>query len=95
MLHYIVVGNFVGIRSTNNNFYTDFHWRCSPTEQDGWFKAWFDESSWSNAFAAANHTSYDTSFLEENFGVNAKMIWYFDASYEGTIYCRARLFFGL
>ena len=80
-------------RSTNHGFYSDFHWRCSLTEEADWYKSWFDESSWSNAYPAANHTTYDTLYLESTFGVNAKMIWYYE-SYTGPIYCRARLFFG-
>ena len=81
-------------RSSSHGFYSDAHWRCSTEVSDLWFASAYDDSSWSNAHVIMGHTTFTVDYLAAEFGENAKPIWYFDESYEGTIYCRARLAYG-
>ena len=81
-------------RSTTHGFYTDRHWRCNGNASGDWFSDLYDDSSWSNALTIPAHTDYTVEYLRENFGLYAKLLWYFDNIHQGTIYCRARLTYG-
>ena len=80
-------------RSTTSGFYTDMHWRCEVTEEVNWFQAEFDDSSWSNAFLSPNHSTYNSAYLRENIGLNSKMIWYYNDTHDGPVYCRGRVYY--
>ena len=77
---------------TTHGLYSDVHWRCSDEEED-WFDAWFDDTSWSNAFPATNHSTYHTTYIRENFNINTKLVWHYDPN-TTDIFCRVRLFYG-
>ena len=81
-------------RSSTHGFFTDSHWRCSTNASGIWYSALYDDSSWSNAMPISEHSDYTTDYLRDNFGLYAKLLWYFDDSYTGNIYCRARLAYG-
>ena len=88
--------HFCVFRSTSHGFFTDVHWRCEPytnVRSFDWYLDQYDDSSWSNARAISEHSTYSTEFLRTNFGLYAKLLWYFDDSYK-QIYCRGRLSYG-
>ena len=59
-----------------------------------WYTELYDDSSWSNALTIPEHSDYTVEYLRENFGLYAKLLWYYDEGYIGSIYCRARLAYG-
>ena len=81
-------------RTTSHGFNTDVNWRCDNQEHVGWFADWFDDSSWSNALVVGNHPTYNSQYLAQNFDINAKLIWFYDTSFTGEVFCRARFNFG-
>ena len=81
--------------ATTHGFFTDSHWRCNTEQDDLWYTNLYDDSSWSNALPISAVSSYDTDYLRDQFGLYAKLIWYFDADFNATLYCRARLAYGM
>ena len=81
-------------RTTSHGFNTDVNWRCDNQEHVGWFADWFDDSSWSNALVVGNHPTYNSQYLAQNFDINAKLIWFYDTSFTGEVFCRARMYYG-
>ena len=84
-------------RSSSNGFFTDSHWRCTTLVEGEWTSEFYDYSSWSNAYPESEFSAsgYTSNQLRNTFGVYAKFIWYFDDNFDGKIYCRAKLEFGM
>ena len=85
------LNSFIRSRSTDTGFYTGTHWRCSRTLEDNWFKRNFDDSDWSNAVVPAFYFTYFNYEFLSNFYNGSRMIWHYDFSLSGTVYCRGRL----
>ena len=81
--------------STDTGVVSDETWKCSATEQAGWYLEEFDDSGWDNAYVVGNYGDPTWPFPDgterlDEISTSAKWIW--DTGYHGTdaqtTYCR-------
>ena len=81
--------------STSSGVFTGSHWRCSTSEEADWFARYFDDSNWSNAYLRPYSTTYSVNSFLSNFETGSRMIWHFDYTYDGPVYCRVKVGYGI
>ena len=83
------------LASTNTGVVTDETWKCSGTEQTGWYLENFDDSSWDSAYIVGTHGDQPWGVIAGIDGI-AKWIW--DTGYapgHATTYCRKTICDGM
>ena len=79
------------LASTTTGIVSDEVWRCSDTEQTGWYLEDFDDSSWDLAYVVGLHGYEPWGWID---GIDSSAKWIWDAGYapdHSTTYCRRRM----
>ena len=83
------------LASTNSGIVTDESWKCSGTEQTGWYLEEFDDSGWDNAYVVRVHGDQPWGVIA---GIDGSAKWIWDTGYapgRATTYCRKTICDGM